>query len=424
MSRRFCQAFIVLLLALACLSGIGTATAQMRWPTSFLDRLFGIERPPPPDQVPVPPGNVGTRAPVPGAPAAPRKKRPVVPAEPAYPAAVIAPKNADARKVLVVGDFIASGLAWGLDQAFADEPRIAIIDRSDGPSGFVRDDYSDWAAKVPEVLTAETPDMIVVDLGANDRQSIKTKDGRLPMRSDLWQAAYQQRVERFLVALQSYGKPVYWVGAPPLRSSDASADMIFLNALYKTKADAVGASFIDIWDGFADEEGKFISRGPDIDGQARTLRASDGINFTKAGRRKLAFYVERNIREDGGLGLPANASTLVNPNSVSEIGPDGKERRVGPVVSLTDPAPGAANAALAGGTDKGSPKPTAASAQYKLTVEGEAPAPQLGRVDDFAWKPPRADEQSSESSPSSVVDGIVILPAPTAGIAPPNAAVQ
>jgi hypothetical protein len=413
MSRRFTHQAALLFVAIACLAGIGTANAG---PTSFLDRLFGIERPAPPDQLPVPPGQVGTNLPVPGSPSAPpRKKRPAAPAEPTYPAAVVAPKNADAKKVLVVGDFIASGLAWGLDQAFADEPRVAIVDRTDGPSGFVRNDVTDWAAKIPEILTAEAPDVVVVELGANDRQSIRTKDARLTMRSDAWNAAYQQRVERFLVALQSYGKPVYWVGAPPLKSADANGDVIFLNALFKDKVDALAVNFVDVWDGFADEEGKFIARGPDIDGQARTLRASDGINFTKAGRRKLAFYVERSILEDDSLGLPANTSAQTNPNSVSEIGPDGKERRVGPVVSLTDPAPGAAKAALAGATERSTPEPAAASAQYRLTVEGEAPPSQPGRVDDFGWKPPRTDD--ADAAPASLVDGIVILPAPAAGAA-------
>ena len=81
------------------------------------------------------------------------------------PALDVQPKNADARKVLVVGDFIASGLAWGLDQAFADEPRIAVIDRSDGSSGFVRDDYYRLGRNAAGTARPEKPDMIVVMIG-------------------------------------------------------------------------------------------------------------------------------------------------------------------------------------------------------------------------------------------------------------------
>jgi len=422
MLRRLVALFLV---AVALASAAEPAAAQFRGgPAGFLDRLFGIERPPP-GEIPIPPEELGRRRP-PSAQRPPRqtneqappvrKKRPAVPAEPVYPALEIQPKNPDARKVLVVGDFVGSGLAWGLDQAFAEEPRLSVIDRSDGSSGFVRDDYFDWAGRISELLDAEKPDMIVVEMGANDRQQIKTADGRLSPGSDEWRKAYQQRVERFLLALKVYGKPVYWVGAPPLRSPEASADMAQLNQLFKARSDAVGAHFIDVWDGFADESGKFIARGPDVDGQMRNLRLSDGINFSKAGKRKLAFFVERDIRQNSGLGLPMSSITPTNPNAATEIGPDGKERQVGPVVSLTDPDPGAASAKLAGAANQAGPGPAADSLQYKLTVRGQAPAAQPGRVDDFAWKPPHAEDDSAAASSSSIVDGIVILPAPTAAV--------
>ncbi|BCP55019.1 hypothetical protein K32_36360 [Kaistia sp. 32K] len=417
--RLFRAVAVVLLVSFALVGVMEPASAQFRGPAGFLDRLFGIERPPPPGAYPVPPGEIGRQRP-PSAQRAPRdeqprKKRPAAPAEPVYPALEIQPKNPDAKKVLVVGDFVAGGLAWGLDQAFAEEPRLAVVDRSDGPSGFVRDDHFDWAGKISEMLVADKPDMVVVLMGTNDRQQIRTKDGRFAPRSDEWQKAYQQRVERFLLALQAYGKPVYWVGVPPMRSKDASADMAFLNTLFKGRVEAVGGSFIDIWDGFADESGQFVARGPDVEGQTRTLRGSDGINFTKAGRRKLAFFVERDIRQGSGFGLPMSSVTPTNPNATMEIGPDGKERQVGPVISLTDPEPGAADGKLIGARDQTVPGPAADSVQYKLTVEGKSPAAQPGRVDDFAWKPPHAEDETADA-PGSIVDGIVILPAPTAGV--------
>ena len=37
-------------------------------------------------------------------------------------------------------------------------------------------------------------------------------------------------------------------------------------------------------------------QGPDFEGQTRRLRTSDGVHFTKAGARKLAHYLEREIR--------------------------------------------------------------------------------------------------------------------------------
>jgi hypothetical protein len=51
-----------------------------------------------------------------------------------------------------------------------------------------------------------------------------------------------------------------------------------------------------VWDGFVDETGRFNVQGPDFEGQTRRLRTGDGVYFTKAGARKLAHYLEREIR--------------------------------------------------------------------------------------------------------------------------------
>ena len=87
---------------------------------------------------------------------------------------IIAPDaDEDARKILVVGDFVADGIAWGLDQTFAQEPKLAIADDSNANSGLARADYYDWNAELPKLLNQEKPDIIVVALGANDRQELR-----------------------------------------------------------------------------------------------------------------------------------------------------------------------------------------------------------------------------------------------------------
>ncbi|SHG36809.1 hypothetical protein SAMN02745157_4134 [Kaistia soli DSM 19436] len=393
----------MLFLAVAIAVPMGDAIAQSRG--GFFERLFGGDRevPPPPGVIPNAPraGQPGRAAPV------QRKKQAATAAaaEPVYPVADIEPKETDARRVLVIGDFVAGGLAWGLDQAFADNPKLAVLDNTDGSSGLVRDDHYDWTASLPDLLAETRPDAIVVMIGINDRQPIRAADGSLAVRSDRWDAAYTARVERFVAALKAAGKPVIWVGEPPLRSADGSADMAFLNTVFKEKAEAAGMRFVDIWDGFADEDGKFVARGPDMDGQARQLRSGDGINFTKSGRRKLAFYVERELGP-AGTGDAIGTAAPLNPNETVEIGADGKARTVGPVVSLTDPPPAAVDATLAGAAPVAAPTNTA-DPVYKLTVEGiAAPAPP-GRADDFTWKAPRP---TTAAASGSVVDGIIIVP--------------
>jgi hypothetical protein len=75
-----------------------------------------------------------------------------------------------------------------------------------------------------------------------------------------------------------------------------SQDMLALNEIYRTTSEKAGAKFVDVWDGFVDEEGNFSQTGFDINGQTARLRGNDGINTTTAGKRKLAFYAEKPLK--------------------------------------------------------------------------------------------------------------------------------
>src|SRR5690606_38850702 len=102
----------------------------------LLEMLFGPgilqpRRPPPQPGLQPMPGEA-QRAPV--------RQRP---AEPPVPTVEVVEKAPDARKVLVLGDFVAGGLAWGLDQVFAEQPKVAVVDKSNNASGLVRADYYD-----------------------------------------------------------------------------------------------------------------------------------------------------------------------------------------------------------------------------------------------------------------------------------------
>ncbi|TIT77048.1 MAG: DUF459 domain-containing protein, partial [Mesorhizobium sp.] len=70
------------------------------------------------------------------------------------------------RVVLVVGDFLAGGLAEGLDTAFADNPAVRIVSRSNGSSGFVRDDFYNWPVEIKSLIATEKPSVAVIMLGS------------------------------------------------------------------------------------------------------------------------------------------------------------------------------------------------------------------------------------------------------------------
>lgn len=344
-----------------------------------------------------PPGQQLQRV-MPGAPA-PGQAR-VRNAEPPIAVVEAVPKDPDAKKVLVIGDFVAGGLAWGLEQTFADEAKLIVVDRANSASGLVRADYYDWNAELLAILNEEKPDIVVVAIGSNDRQQIRAGGERYAPRSEEWQAAYIQRVANLAETLKVYGRPYFWVGAPPMRQSSAMRDMAYLNELYQPPVTAAGGTFVDIWGGFTNEDGKYISSGPDVEGQLRALRSGDGINFTRAGRLKLAFYVEREMRRQTGIGAGAvDLLASTDQQSQIEIGPDGQKRLVGPIISLNDPLPGASDM-LAGGPNAPEAE-EGETPQYLMIVKGSALPVVNGRADDFTWprRAPAAAAPAATTAP-------------------------
>ena len=71
-----------------------------------------------------------------------------------------------------------------------------------------------------------------------------------------------------------------------------------MNDIVRDKAYLNGIKFIDIQAQFADESGNYSAYGPDITGRQRLLREADGVGFTFAGNRKLALFVEQEIKRD------------------------------------------------------------------------------------------------------------------------------
>ena len=400
------------------------------------------------------------------------------------------------RNVLVLGDAMADWLAYGLEDAYADQPEMGVIRRHKTASGLIKyqpkGDPADWPAAAKGILATEKPDVIVVMLGLNDRMAMREpapdksdkpadkkgdkKDARakpdakgadakppdakakpdgqantaakpddkpvdteLPQddadsadappaitpekstrapnglyefREERWVELYTKKIEEMISVVKSKGVPVLWVGLPAIRGQKGTADMLFLDSLYRDAAGKAGITYVDVWDGFVDEAGRFLQKGPDFEGQIRQLRSYDGVYFTKPGARKLAHYVEREITRlmaarSAPIELPTEPAT---PDANAVPGQPAPRPLAGPILPLVASSVGTDQ--LLGGPGS---RPAAVDALAARTlVKGEALSPPAGRADDFAW--PRREvgrEQSKGDAPvaSTAPDGGAAAPA-------------
>ena len=255
---------------------------------------------------------------------------------------------------------------------------------------------------------------------AAPEKSARSPSGLYEFRDERWVELYSKKIEEMIGVLKSKGVPVLWVGLPAMRGIKGTADMLFLDALYRDAAAKAGITYVDVWDGFVDEAGRFLQKGPDFEGQIRQLRSYDGVYFTKPGARKLAHYVEREVTRllaarSGPIALPTEPAT---PDANAVPGQPAPRPLAGPILPLVASSVGTDQ--LLGGPGS---RPAAVDALAARTlVKGEPLAAPAGRADDFAW--PRREigrEQAKGESPvaSTAPDGTVPAAAPAA---PPKAA--
>lgn len=330
------------------------------------------------------------------------------------------------QTVVVLGGSLADWLAYGLDEAYADRPEIGIVRNIHPLSGLIRFDSKgkDWAEVARNYLKDQPADVVVMLVGLSDRVPIhigkatgnasagaptQSKDSgeTVQFRTDAWAAAYSALIDKTIAALKSKGVPVIWVGLPSIRGTKSTSDMIYLNDLFRARAERAGIIYADVWDGFVDDSGRFTTYGPDVEGQVRRLRTSEGVYFTKAGARKLAHYVEREINRVMGTKLPAVATTTPNGAGAPSSQPGAPAARpvAGPVVPLTETA---GSNTLVGGNGQHSADPLAA----QVLVKGDAVPAAKGRADDFSLASRGASEAASAAKSK-------ISPAP-ASAAPAN----
>ncbi len=362
----------------------------------FLQNLFGIKAPPQPAPRPNAPLRVrGVRA------HKPRKKEQdfvstLATRAPVHPTFFVA----------VLGDSLAILASQGLTDVFADKPEISISDAARDLSGLTRDDYYDWPKAARDLAARKQKiDVAVVMIGINDLQPLNDGADLLDPLGDRWRAVYGQRVENLIAPFRDAHIPVFWVGLPPMSDERFNAQVIALNEIFREHVEKAGGKFIDIWDALADQSGQYAAFGPDVDGQNTKLRSGpNGISFTKAGSRKLAQFLETDIRHVFDKTKPQGDIAALPPDVKQEADDINAEiRREMGADKLRAGGPASAPKLAAGAIMSLTTRPSSAHGELLDTVGaasadlgdeahalrlGQTAEPHVGRADDFIWPHP------------------------------------
>lgn len=208
------------------------------------------------------------------------------------------PEN-DVWRGIVIGDNLADGLLGGLLDATASEKRLQLQRRHRTLSSLGRGDVEEDARALEDLVAKEKIGIALIMSGMADRGGIRLPNGRrVPVGQADWRQTYSRRVDRIVRGLRRRGVAVYWVGLPMMRRADWNEDIETINEVIRDRTLSAGGRYIDTFKETGDENGQFSDRGPDISGKLVRLRDPEGYDFTPAGYRKLAFFIDRQMRRD------------------------------------------------------------------------------------------------------------------------------
>lgn len=266
------------------------AQEQPKKRRTLMDLFFGEPEPPPPVEAPK---------------ITQPRKQAVAPAAPAKPKVE---KAETATRLAVFGDSMAVDIAKALERFYAEDPNLLVTGEGVGSSGFVRDDFFDWGAKAAEAVAGDSFDIAVMIVGINDRQAMETGGNSYKALTPEWTEAYRARVAEFVRVVRAANKPLIWIGLPPMnRNGDYDLAMVEVNSIQRLAVFGGGAEFVDIYDRFVGEDGKYAASGPDLNGNRVRMRKDDGIHFSAAGADKVVYFLSQTIKNfysgAGGLSV-------------------------------------------------------------------------------------------------------------------------
>jgi hypothetical protein len=156
-------------------------------------------------------------------------------------------------------------------------------------SGLARLDLFDWHFEAQNAMKEHTPKTVIVMMGANDNQPMRTDAGVLPFKTPGWEIEYGRRTGQFMdLMLEGGAERVIWLGLPCMREADLSQSVAWMQEIVQKQADARDkVTFFPTKPLFC-QDGTYSSYIKQGNGMPLEVRAPDGIHLSRSGAEYLA----------------------------------------------------------------------------------------------------------------------------------------
>lgn len=235
----------------------------------------------------------------------------------------------DVYRLLVVGDSLSEGMLAVFRDSLNVEARVSVVRQRLSIPGLLSKNFQRKVNDLKRTLDTSQINVVVVMVGSHDRRAVRDANGRWHKpRTAGWREVLSQRVDQLMRVFVEKKVSVYWVGLPSMRNGKAHETARTINEVVRERAYLRGLKFVDVFTSFADEFGNYSPYGPDLTGKIRLLRERDGMHFTFQGNRKLAHFVERELKRDLKQAKSERSVPLAGaPKEQARINPQSEEAK-------------------------------------------------------------------------------------------------
>lgn len=193
-------------------------------------------------------------------------------------------------KLLLVGDSIGNNLGYGMIGQLGKYKNLKFVLKAKSSTGLSNSWFYNWETNLKNYLKVEKPNIVVVMLGANDRQNMKVNGEILTYGTSKWRAAYSASVARMTKLATDAGAYVLWVGMPKCKPYNYNKGMELISTLFSaTVRQNSGARFIALRPLTSDANGNY-TQYQTVNGSRLKTRGDDGIHFTANGQNVIGTY--------------------------------------------------------------------------------------------------------------------------------------
>ncbi len=206
----------------------------------------------------------------------------------------IEPHGEGSAPVLFIGDSMMKILGAQAEKEFKKAGVTPAVAFSSLGSGLVRKSVFNWNAKIDELIATNSPKMVFIALGTNDRQALETEDGIVNYTDAArWETEYAKLVgavmDQFIAAKLD---TVVWFLPPDMKDvahqehAALVRKIVIAEALKEERKDKV--QVFDMAKVLSTRPGKYSQYKMSLTGEALSVRDPDGVHLAPAGGKLVA----------------------------------------------------------------------------------------------------------------------------------------